>query len=189
MIRRPTRKPAPPPPERPYSVAVSATIRPGEQSARFQTWPRNAVAPQGDASPNVLSRSDKPKTLPPDRPNPPERISSLPHGTLHNPGDRPKIPPPVVPPGHQRSASTGAPVTIPGAPLHTVDNEQLTGSLNPNTGLHPDNGAYSHSHSQLQPQDKLNPNRHSIHIARSLRPMPPPPPPPDNALVVEQTHL
>jgi hypothetical protein len=135
-----------------------------------------------------LSRSDKQKTLPPDRPNPPERISSLQSGSQSNQGDRPKIPPPVVPPGHQRSASTGAPVTIPGTPLHHMDNEKLTGSLTPNTGLHPDNGALNHS--QLQhPQDKLSHsslNRHTI--ARPPRPMPPPPPPPDNS-IVEQTHL
>ncbi|XP_053393123.1 rho GTPase-activating protein 17-like isoform X6 [Mercenaria mercenaria] len=126
VIRRPTRKPAPPPPERPYSVAVSASVRPGEQSTQFQTWPRQALTPQGDSSPSTLTRSDRQKTLPPDRPNPPDRISSLPHGSQSSQGDRPKIPPPVVPPGHQRSASTGAPVTIPGAPLHSMDNEKLT---------------------------------------------------------------
>ncbi|XP_060581329.1 rho GTPase-activating protein 44-like isoform X7 [Ruditapes philippinarum] len=188
VVRRPTRKPAPPPPERPYSVAVSASVRPGEQASQYQTWPRQALTPQGDSSPSTLSRSDKQKTLPPDRPNPPERISSLQSGSQSNQGDRPKIPPPVVPPGHQRSASTGAPVTIPGTPLHHMDNEKLTGSLTPNTGLHPDNGALNHS--QLQhPQDKLSHsslNRHTI--ARPPRPMPPPPPPPDNS-IVEQTHL
>lgn len=126
VVRRPTRKPAPPPPERPYSVAVSASVRPGEQASQYQTWPRQALTPQGDSSPSTLSRSDKQKTLPPDRPNPPERISSLQSGSQSNQGDRPKIPPPVVPPGHQRSASTGAPVTIPGTPLHHMDNEKLT---------------------------------------------------------------
>ncbi|XP_053393119.1 rho GTPase-activating protein 17-like isoform X2 [Mercenaria mercenaria] len=129
VIRRPTRKPAPPPPERPYSVAVSASVRPGEQSTQFQTWPRQALTPQGDSSPSTLTRSDRQKTLPPDRPNPPDRISSLPHGSQSSQGDRPKIPPPVVPPGHQRSASTGAPVTIPGAPLHSMDNEKLTAPI------------------------------------------------------------
>lgn len=188
MIRRPTRKPAPPPPERPYSVAVCASMNPGEQSSQFQTWPRQTAAPQGDNTANSLSQSDKQKTLPPDRPNPPERVSSLNAAPYHSHADRPKIPPPVVPPGHKRSASTGAPVTIPGSSLETTDIEELTGRSSPHVGIQPDNGAFA-SHNQLQPHQQLTSsslNRHSI--ARPPRPMPPPPPPPDNN-VVEQTHL
>ncbi|XP_059151370.1 rho GTPase-activating protein 44-like isoform X3 [Physella acuta] len=114
--RRGTRKPAPPPPpERPFTVMVTATTalgtnrpeatHPAESdgsvnNGQFQTWPRSAPL----ASPDSPSEQQQEK-------------SKLPSGHL----DRPSMPPPDrpqrprMPPtlntsvgrGHQRSASTG----------------------------------------------------------------------------------
>lgn len=193
-MRRQPRKPAPPPPERPdrpYSVAVSASVKTGlSPSSQYQTWPRQAAPPAEDDS-NTLLPNEKTKTLPhdrPDRPQPPERNSSLPHHS-----DRPKVPPPVVPPTHRRSASTGNTVDIPGGQLKDPISESATGS-SPYLQAGAHNEPLTHNHNnQLTPQqptDKLTPtssfNRQSV--ARPPRPLPPPPPPPESS-IVEQTHL
>ncbi|XP_052266114.1 rho GTPase-activating protein 44-like isoform X2 [Dreissena polymorpha] len=115
LQRRVTRKPAPPPPpERPHSVAVTASFKP--LAAAYQTWPRQAATPIAEDEDNIEKGSEIEETRAekPERPHPPDRVSSLPHGASHMHSDRPKIPPPLVPPSHKRSASTGAPVTIPG---------------------------------------------------------------------------
>ncbi|KAK3578728.1 hypothetical protein CHS0354_010110 [Potamilus streckersoni] len=130
-MRRQVRKPAPPPPpDRPFSVAVTASVKPNSQ--QFQTWPRQVVGVPvtegGQGVANTAAQPEKIKTMPPDKRSvPPEKLyptlskdSNLPGtpsysaGTLdrqhHGHPERPKVPPPIVP-GHHRSASTGAPVS------------------------------------------------------------------------------
>lgn len=167
---------------------MSANLKVGpNQSVSYQTWPRQAAPPVEDELNTIPSET---KTMPqdrPDRPQPPERISSMPHHV-----ERPKVPPPVVPPAHKRSASTGAPVVIPGSQqLNTMNSESASGSspfLQAGTQVDP---ALHNHNNQLTPPpaDKLTPsslNRQSV--ARPARPLPPPPPPPENT-IVEQTHL
>ncbi|XP_071105593.1 rho GTPase-activating protein 44-like isoform X6 [Haliotis cracherodii] len=122
--RRVSRKPAPPPP---YAVAVTATYnnRNSQSQTQSQTWPRNAPL----ASPESPSESDKEdnervRPCPPEKPPPPHQLHPHPERPTGPPPDRPagppperpKAPPPVVPPGHQRSASTGAMFTVVGMP-------------------------------------------------------------------------
>ncbi|KAL3877618.1 hypothetical protein ACJMK2_035307 [Sinanodonta woodiana] len=133
-MRRQVRKPAPPPPpDRPFSVAVTASVKPNSQ--QFQTWPRQVVGvPQteGQGATNAAAQPEKIKTMPPDKRSvPPEKLyptlpkdsnlqgtQSYSAGTLdrqhHGHPERPKVPPPIVP-GHHRSASTGAPVAVSGS--------------------------------------------------------------------------
>jgi len=181
-MRRQPRKPAPPPPERPYSVAGSVNIKPGHLT-QYQTWPRQAAPLTEDD--DTLVSSDQIKV---DRPAPPERISSLPHH-----GDRPKVPPPVVPPTHKRSASTGAPVVIPGGQLNMVNFESATGSSPYLQAGTTQLESAEHNHcNQLTPQpsaEKLTASSlNKPSVPRPPRPMPPPPPPPETS-IVEQTHL
>ncbi|XP_052771143.1 rho GTPase-activating protein 44-like isoform X3 [Mya arenaria] len=129
--RRQTRKPAPPPPpERPHSVAVTASLK---LDSQYKTWPRQA-SPVVEEEPDINTREESEQTTTtlladkPSRPNPPERISSLSSSAPHHHPDRPKVPPPVAPPKHTRSASTGAPVTIPSNQLQVSGNKNLAGS-------------------------------------------------------------
>lgn len=188
--RRLTRKPAPPPPqEKPYTVAVSASVKQGQHPVQSQTWPRQAVAPQElDSVDNGETLQDKQsdkKPSIPDKPHPPDRVSSLPG---HGHSSRPSIPPPVVPAGHQRSASTGTPVTIPGVTLQNSGNG-APNSMDQGKGRRSlgtpekDIDIANASNNQLNTNSL---NRQSI--ARPPRPMPPPPPPPEST-IVEETHL
>ncbi|XP_069124721.1 rho GTPase-activating protein 44-like isoform X2 [Argopecten irradians] len=119
ILRRGTRKPAPPPPpNRPFSVAVTASVT---KPVQYQTWPRQGGGLEPE-SPGAEEPTDRVKA-PPERPScPPEKPSHAPHraSTISHshaerptmpPPDRPKIPPPVTP-MHQRSASTGSPNSI-----------------------------------------------------------------------------
>ena len=181
FLRKPPRKPAPPPPpERPYSVAVTAAIMPNQQAQQFQTWPRQAAPPQMESSNDATQAVDKQKTLPGEKPALPER-----HLSHHGTSDRPKVPPPVVPPGHHRSASTGAPVTVPGNSLHHTEYDPGSGS----PYLQVESHLESRFNNQLMPQpDKsISLNRHTI--SRPPRPSPPPPPPRPESPPVEETHL
>ncbi|XP_067671370.1 rho GTPase-activating protein 44-like isoform X3 [Haliotis asinina] len=138
--RRVSRKPAPPPP---YAVAVTATYnnRNSQSQTQSQTWPRNAPL----ASPESPSESDKEdnervRPCPPEKPPPPHQLHPHPERPSGPPPDRPagppperpKAPPPVVPPGHQRSASTGAMFTVVGVP--GAANGQGTGKRNHDRG-------------------------------------------------------
>ncbi|XP_052266116.1 rho GTPase-activating protein 44-like isoform X4 [Dreissena polymorpha] len=200
LQRRVTRKPAPPPPpERPHSVAVTASFKP--LAAAYQTWPRQAATPIAEDEDNIEKGSEIEETRAekPERPHPPDRVSSLPHGASHMHSDRPKIPPPLVPPSHKRSASTGAPVTIPGNGLQCTKFDSTSGSPYSSTALSGDHESppvLTNSNNQLsvaQTVDSNNSVSSSLSTnkqitARSLRVLPPPPPPPE-ATIVEQTHL
>ena len=204
--RRLTRKPAPPPPqEKPYNVAASASVKPGYTPAQLsQTWPRQAapqlVTPQDNET--VGNDSTEPdKDIPSERkptiqekPHPPDRVSSLPgHAT------RPTLPPPVVPTGHQRSASMGTPVTIPGGTLDSASKEKTNSADQGNirsSSLTPEKDIMdiSAAGNQLPSPDSSKLNTNSLNrqsIARPARPLPPPPPPPENTITEESysTHL
>lgn len=200
--RRLTRKPAPPPPqEKPYNVAVSASMKPGHPPAQSQTWPRHAapqlVTPQdseavGDGSAESdkdIPSEKKPALL--EKPHPPDRVSSLPgHAS------RPTLPPPVVPPGHQRSASMGTPVTIPGGTLNNASKEKTNSVDQGNvrsSSVTPEKDIMdiAAAGKQLPSPDSSKLNTNSLNrqsIARPPRPLPPPPPPPENT-ITEETHL
>ncbi|XP_052771167.1 rho GTPase-activating protein 44-like isoform X7 [Mya arenaria] len=202
--RRQTRKPAPPPPpERPHSVAVTASLK---LDSQYKTWPRQA-SPVVEEEPDINTREESEQTTTtlladkPSRPNPPERISSLSSSAPHHHPDRPKVPPPVAPPKHTRSASTGAPVTIPSNQLQVSGNKNLAGSASGSSldtgGLHETTRPLSNSNNQLTPEytpntaDSKPQSSSSLarqSISRPPRPLPPPPPPPDSA-IIEQTHL
>ncbi|XP_067671371.1 rho GTPase-activating protein 44-like isoform X4 [Haliotis asinina] len=202
--RRVSRKPAPPPP---YAVAVTATYnnRNSQSQTQSQTWPRNAPL----ASPESPSESDKEdnervRPCPPEKPPPPHQLHPHPERPSGPPPDRPagppperpKAPPPVVPPGHQRSASTGAMFTVVGVP--GAANGQGTGTLfSSQESLEKDSGSTLTEQGTtplLSPSsDKhVTSNSHiksgSSQNMRVTRPTPPPPPPPINK-VTEETHL
>lgn len=159
-------------------MAVSSNLK-APQSAQYQTWPRQA-APLAEDDDDLTLTNEQVKAA---RPQPPERNSSLPHHI-----DRPKVPPPVVPPTHKRSASTGAPTIVPGGQLNKVNSESATGS---SPFLQTESVEHNHNQ-QLTPQQPADTLTHSSFnkqsVVRPPRPMPPPPPPPDTA-IVEQTHL
>ncbi|KAL3877621.1 hypothetical protein ACJMK2_035307 [Sinanodonta woodiana] len=207
-MRRQVRKPAPPPPpDRPFSVAVTASVKPNSQ--QFQTWPRQVVGvPQteGQGATNAAAQPEKIKTMPPDKRSvPPEKLyptlpkdsnlqgtQSYSAGTLdrqhHGHPERPKVPPPIVP-GHHRSASTGAPVAVSGSLFLGQTGNENQGSQRTSEGEQ-DSSPWSQIADQLSPQDKLaSPNINRQSIARPPRPMPPPPPPPHENAIVEETHL
>ena len=174
---------------------MSASVKQGQHPAQSQTWPRQAVAPQEISVVNnhvtLQEKQNGRKPSIPDKPNPPDRISSLPG---HGHSGRPTIPPPVVPPGHQRSASTGTPVTVPGVPLSgsSTPNSVDQGKGQRSSGTpEKDSDLANASNNQLSSQDSSKLNTNSLNrqsIARPLRPMPPPPPPPEST-IVEETHL
>ncbi|XP_060065346.1 rho GTPase-activating protein 17-like isoform X4 [Ylistrum balloti] len=117
--RRATRKPAPPPPpNRPFSVAVTASVT---KPVQYQTWPRQGgvVEPENaggeETSDRIKAPPERP-SIPPEKPShAPHRSSTISHSHSERPSmpppDRPKIPPPMAP-MHQRSASTGSPNSI-----------------------------------------------------------------------------
>ncbi|XP_071105591.1 rho GTPase-activating protein 44-like isoform X4 [Haliotis cracherodii] len=202
--RRVSRKPAPPPP---YAVAVTATYnnRNSQSQTQSQTWPRNAPL----ASPESPSESDKEdnervRPCPPEKPPPPHQLHPHPERPTGPPPDRPagppperpKAPPPVVPPGHQRSASTGAMFTVVGMP--GAANGQGTGTLfSSQESLEKDSGSTLTEQGTtplLSPSSDKHATSNS-HIKsgssqnmRVTRPTPPPPPPPINK-ATEETHL
>ncbi|KAK3089695.1 hypothetical protein FSP39_005689 [Pinctada imbricata] len=122
--KRIPRKPAPPPPERPshlperpFSVAVTASYNKG-QGDQALTWPRNATTPGKErisgSTEDVKPKSPTDKPSLPDKPgNAPQRSATMADRHSHHdrpsvpPPERPKIPPPAVP-THQRSASAGS---------------------------------------------------------------------------------
>ena len=201
--RRPTRKPAPPPPqEKPYNVAVSASMKQGHPPAQSQTWPRQAAMPQlvtpqeNEAVGNNSAEQDKDKQTEKkpsllEKPHPPDRVSSLPGHA-----NRPTLPPPVVPPGHQRSASMGTPVTIPGGTLNNTSSEKTNsvdqGNVRRSFGTpEKDSVDIAAAGNQLPSPDSSKLNTNSLNrqsIARPPRPLPPPPPPPEST-ITEETHL
>ncbi|XP_046378963.2 rho GTPase-activating protein 44-like isoform X6 [Haliotis rufescens] len=202
--RRVSRKPAPPPP---YAVAVTATYnnRNSQSQTQSQTWPRNAPL----ASPESPSESDKEdnervRPCPPEKPPPPHQLHPHPERPTGPPPDRPagppperpKAPPPVVPPGHQRSASTGAMFTVVGMP--GAANGQGTGTLfSSQESLEKDSGS-TLTEQGITPLLSPSSDKHATsnsHIKsgssqnmRVTRPTPPPPPPPINK-ATEETHL
>ncbi|XP_021348872.1 rho GTPase-activating protein 44-like isoform X2 [Mizuhopecten yessoensis] len=117
--QRVTRKPAPPPPpNRPFSVAVTASVA---KPVQYQTWPRQgggteAGSPGGEESTDQVKAPPERPSFPPEKPShAPHRSSTISHSHADRPSmpppDRPKVPPPVAP-MHQRSASTGSPNSI-----------------------------------------------------------------------------
>ena len=193
--RRMTRKPAPPPPpqDKIPSVTMTPSAKQGQHPPQSQTWPRQAVPPQEtDVINNHLTAADKKnnrRPSVPDKPNPPDRVSSLPG---HGHSTRPTIPPPVVP-GHQRSASTGTPVTVPGVPFSgSSTSSSMEQGKDQRSSATPDKDIdiMDGSNAQLSPDtSKLNTNSlNRQSVARPPRPLPPPPPPPENT-ITEETHL
>ncbi|XP_033739440.1 rho GTPase-activating protein 44-like isoform X2 [Pecten maximus] len=199
--RRATRKPAPPPPpNRPFSVAVTASVT---KPVQYQTWPRQGGGIEPE-SPGGEESADRMKA-PPERPScPPEKPSHAPHraSTISHshserptmpPPDRPKIPPPVAP-MHQRSASTGSPNSILVTSLGDSPSPQNgQGSLSSSKaaqdltsiGDHPQIPT-SHGPGPLltsqynQLQQPLEPVSNRLSCQGSVRPVParPSPPPP-----------
>lgn len=204
--KRVPKKPAPPPPpERPYSVAVTATMGGKfDSSVQCMTWPRQA----GNTSPmeTPQEKTEKSKS-PPERPVTGPEKSINPHRahTIHYshtdrpsvpPPERPKIPPPVVP-NHQRSASTGSPANIDAPPptfetmpqngqgrlsasQESFDNIQGMGPLNKNP--------LTNSSNQLIIQTEKPPANQGLNHQGSTKP-PRPSVTPKPSKITEQTHL
>ncbi|KAL5019118.1 hypothetical protein ScPMuIL_004840 [Solemya velum] len=201
--KRVSKKQAPPPPQRPFSVAVTASV--GRSSNQSQTWPRQFSNPAQQEVEEISQEEGKKHSSPPIRPAlPPDKpvfnqernsgdratlplTSSDRHGGL--PPERPKLPPPIAP-QHQRSASTGAsPVATPANTLSSDDKGSSSRTCS-NDSLNKEVGTTLTSNNMSLITDKLA-NSNSISrqssSSRPARPTPPPPPPPSK--IIEETHL
>lgn len=206
-MKRFSKKQAPPPPQRPFAVAVTASV--AKSSNQSQTWPRQVSAPvhqevEESCHEEVKKQHSSPPTrpaLPPDKPvlnqerNPSDRAtlpmtpSDRQSGGSGLPPERPKLPPPIAP-QHQRSASTGASsVVIPANTLSSDDKGSSSRNCS-NDSLNKEVGMTLTTNNMSLTSDKLT-NSNSIgrqsSTSRPARPTPPPPPPPSK--IIEETHL